>query len=71
MAKNCHTCKHLKYEPGDEWCNGSGWYCEKREPRTVEEENKMLKDFDSEAYRLRYKRCFEAKAAHETNIAKD
>lgn len=65
-AKNCHTCKHLEYESGDEWGSGSGWYCEKREPRTVEEENKMLKNFDSQAYRLRYKRCFEPKAATQT-----
>lgn len=58
-AKNCHTCEHLEYEPGDEWGNGAGWYCEKRDPKTSSAENKLIADMGREEYRLRYKRCFE------------
>jgi hypothetical protein len=61
--KNCHTCAHLEYETGDEYGCGSGWYCEKREPRSIKEERAMLEKFSSEDYRNRYKRCFEPKAS--------
>lgn len=60
MKKNCHTCKHLEYECGDEYGSGSGYFCGKRDPVSVKEESKLLANMDSEAYRNRYKRCFES-----------
>lgn len=57
--KGCHECKHLDLEHGDEWGSGAGWYCEKREPGSIKEENILLANMAREAYRNRYKRCFE------------
>jgi hypothetical protein len=62
MAKNCHTCDHLSYFCGD-YGEQSGYSCEKRDPKTVAEESKLLKNLDSEEYSNRYKRCFESKGA--------
>jgi hypothetical protein len=45
-------------EPGEI----SGWRCAKRDPKTVETERKFDKDFASEEYRNRYKRCYERAA---------
>lgn len=56
--KGCHECKHLSYwcgEPGEQ----NGFMCEKRDPKTAAEESKFLRNLDTDAYRNRYKRCFE------------
>lgn len=67
--KNCHTCAHLGYFGGGDYGEVSGWTCEKRDPKTVKEETKFLANLDREAYRNRYKRCFESHAT--TTAQKD
>jgi hypothetical protein len=52
-------------EPGET----SGWACAKRDPKTIEEERQFDKNFASEVYRNRYKRCFEAAAGQEGGAA--
>lgn len=61
MAKNCYGCKHLEFVHADDDCN-SGWDCIKRHtiPMNAKAERELLMNMDSEAYRNRYKRCFEA-----------
>lgn len=62
MAKTCYDCKHIEYNGCAELGEISGWVCGnlKREPKTIEAERQFDKNWASEAYRNRYKRCFEA-----------
>lgn len=58
VIKNCYSCKHIGYFSGD-YGEVSGWTCEKRDPKTTEEETIFLKNLDADEYRNRYKRCYE------------
>lgn len=59
IAKNCYTCEHMENNGTNEPGEVSGWACAKRDPRTVAEEKAFDINFASEAYRNRYKRCYE------------
>lgn len=61
--KNCYTCMHIENNGTNEPGEISGWACAKREPKTIEEERQFDKNFASESYRNRYKRCFEQAGA--------
>lgn len=61
MSKNCYSCEHMEYNGSAEPGEISGWMCSKREPQTIEEERQFDKNFANEAYRNRYKRCYEPK----------
>jgi hypothetical protein len=62
MAKNCHTCQHLEWvddDSTDGWPGDDGWICPKRDDGG--QNAAVLKQLKSDAYRARYKRCFEQK----------
>lgn len=60
MAKNCHACKHLEWADDDSQDGhpgNSGWCCNKRDEGGANAT--LLFQLESDAYRNRYKRCFE------------
>jgi len=59
VVKNCYSCDHMENNGRNEPGEISGWACAKRDPSTIEEERQFDKNFASEAYRDRYKRCYE------------
>lgn len=65
-TKNCGTCRHLAFHFDDtDGFDGpnSGYGCDKRDPGTPKAEAAMLANLQRDAYRNRFKRCFEPKAA--------
>ena len=61
-GRNCNTCQHLEWIAADEDCD-SGFDCNKRHEAMYNagRENELLNNLDRDAYRARYKRCFEPK----------
>lgn len=59
MPKNCHSCAHLEWVDGESESD-SGWDCNKRHIQmSRKDEIVLLEQLDNDAYRNRYKRCFE------------
>jgi hypothetical protein len=59
VVKNCYSCDHIEYNGCTDPGEIGGWNCAKRDPKTVEEERQFDKNWADEAYRNRYKRCYE------------
>lgn len=62
VVKNCYSCDRMENNGSNEPGEISGWLCNKREPQTIEEEREFDRQFASEEYRNRYKRCYERAA---------
>ncbi|MYM92561.1 hypothetical protein [Duganella vulcania] len=72
MSKNCYSCEHIENNGSNEPGEVSGWVCAnpKREPQTIEEERNFDKNWASEDYRKRYKRCYQAPASNCSEIVR-
>ena len=66
VIKNCPPCKHFQYYEKCSYdsTDEEGFFCEKREYRSVLDENRHLSRLQDREYQMRPKKCCVLTASH-------